>query len=192
MKRFGLEGSLKQPQVVGLPDTGTSMYKSAALSEDRKHRYILKRIWDQALPRLVVIGLNPSTADETQDDPTIRKCIKFARREGLGGLLMLNLFSWRATDPKELKKFTYHDLRTPENNTRLRQICEEESQRGSVILGAWGNDGKLFGQGSYMKILLSHIPLKCLDHNASGHPKHPLYVRDDQQFQQWTPWRFGP
>jgi len=72
----------------------------ATFSTDRVYRYALWRVWDAALPSFVVIGLNPSTADETENDPTIRRCIGFAKREGCGGLVMLNLFAVRATDPR--------------------------------------------------------------------------------------------
>jgi hypothetical protein len=75
----------------------------AAFSEDRRHRYELWRIWDRKVRKMVVIGLNPSTADETKNDPTIRRCINFAQRERCGGLVMLNLFGFRATDPKVMK-----------------------------------------------------------------------------------------
>lgn len=77
-----------------------TVVKSASFSPCRKHRFELSRVWDASLPKLMVIGLNPSTADETEDDPTIRRCMAFARRERLGGLLMVNMFSLRSTNPK--------------------------------------------------------------------------------------------
>ena len=80
------------------------MNTGAIFSSDRIFRYILWRTWNEQNGHLMVIGLNPSTADETQDDPTIRRCVGFARQWGYGGLYMLNLFAYRATDPSELMK----------------------------------------------------------------------------------------
>lgn len=77
--------------------------KGADLSFDRTYRYSLWRIWNADKPFVLFIGLNPSAADENEDDPTIRRCINFARRWGYGGLYMANLFALRATDPSEMK-----------------------------------------------------------------------------------------
>lgn len=73
------------------------MIKDAILSEDRKYRYILSRTWDETKPTVLFIGLNPSTADEKTDDPTIRKCINYAKCWGYGKILMANLFAFRST-----------------------------------------------------------------------------------------------
>lgn len=78
------------------------MIKDAILSEDRKYRYILSRTWDETKPTVLFIGLNPSTADENEDDPTIRRCIIFAKSWGYGGLIMANLFAFRTTNPQGL------------------------------------------------------------------------------------------
>lgn len=78
------------------------MKKDAILSQDRKYRYVLSRIWDESKPMVVIIGLNPSTADEKDDDNTITKCINFAKQWGYGGLYMLNLFAFRATSPSDM------------------------------------------------------------------------------------------
>lgn len=79
------------------------MQTKAYLSECRQYRYWLTRIWNHALPMLAVIGVNPSTADEVENDPTIRKCMGFAERLGFGGLLMINVAAYRATDPKKCR-----------------------------------------------------------------------------------------
>ena len=78
------------------------MLKAAILSEDRKYRYVLLRTWDEAKPAVLFIGLNPSTADEEDDDPTILKCINYAKTWGYGKILMVNLFALRSTDPSIL------------------------------------------------------------------------------------------
>jgi hypothetical protein len=74
-------------------------FSGAVFSPDQKYRYVLWREWSGHPRRLVVIGLNPSTADATKNDPTVTRCINFAKREGCGGMIMLNLFAFRATDP---------------------------------------------------------------------------------------------
>ena len=95
-------------------------------SDDRRYRYELSRIWDAALPPVLFVGMNPSTADEEQDDPTIRRCIRFARDWGYGGLLMGNLYALRATDPQEL-------TRAVEPPDTISPIAEYEPQRS----GRW-------------------------------------------------------
>ena len=80
------------------------MRTNAILSEDRKYRYVLLREWDSQLPKIMFIGLNPSTADENQDDPTIRRCIAFAKSFDYGGFYMLNLFAYRSTSPSKLRE----------------------------------------------------------------------------------------
>ena len=79
------------------------MKKDAQLSTCRKYRYALWRTWDEAKPQVMIIGLNPSTADETKDDPTITRCINFAKAWGYGGVCMANLFAYRATAPSDVK-----------------------------------------------------------------------------------------
>ncbi len=165
--------------------------KSAWLSPCRMHRYTLSRIWDESLPPLVVIGLNPSTADESQDDPTIRRCIAFAMREGRGSLVMLNLFSYRATSPKALKGIDPFRLTDDSANTRIvKEQVEKAHKAGGTILVAWGVHGELHGYGEFFKILLGAYPLTCLGHTAAGHPRHPLYIKADQPLEAWTPWKY--
>ena len=82
----------------------TAIIKGARFSDCRLYRYQLWRIWDEGRPYLNVIGLNPSTADETRDDPTIRRCIDYAKRWNYGGLFMTNIFAFRATLPAVMKK----------------------------------------------------------------------------------------
>ena len=96
---------------------------AAAFSPDRRYRYTLRRQWDDALPYCLFVMLNPSTADATQDDPTIRRCIGFTKAWGFGGLLVGNLFALRSTDPAAL----YHadDPVGPENDSCLRTLRDE-------------------------------------------------------------------
>src|SRR6185312_12359012 len=106
---------------------------SAYISDCGRYRYGLGREWDYpAKPALTFIMLNPSTADAEQDDPTIRRCIGFAKRDGFGALTVLNLYALRATDPRELERAD--DPKGPENDTMLRLHLK----RGGTFVAAWG------------------------------------------------------
>ena len=145
------------------------MKKDAILSEDRKYRYILSRIWDEAKPTVLFIGLNPSTADETTDDPTIRRCINFAKSWGYGGILMANLFAFRSTNPQEL--YTEQDPIGIANDFYLK----EYSDKSKLTIACWGNHGNFINRSEEVCKLVNS--LYCLDINKSGEPKHPLYVK---------------
>ena len=115
------------------------MIKDAILSEDRKYRYILSRTlgWRQNL-LFYFIGLNPSTADEKTDDPTIRKCINYAKCWGYGKILMANLFAFRSTDPNKLNH--EEDPVGPENDSYILKSASGVD----LIIACWGNPGRLF------------------------------------------------
>jgi hypothetical protein len=155
------------------------MRSEATLSDDRLYRFRLVRVWGEGRP-LVVIGLNPSTADEHTDDPTIRKCVKFARAWGCGSLVMVNLFAWRSTDPKMLKSVSDP---IGENNDGVILMATRD-RRASVdepmILCAWGNGGELHGRGAHVAELLRRMgrELLCLKVNENREPAHPLYQQD--------------
>lgn len=147
------------------------MLKNAILSADRKYRYILSRTWDETKPTVLFIGLNPSTADEEIDDPTIRKCINYAKSWGYGKILMANLFALRSTDPNNLK----HELDPvgSENNTYILK----SASKADLVIACWGNPGRLFNRD---KEVISLIPnLHCLKRNKNGSPHHPLYLSKD-------------
>ncbi len=148
------------------------MIKGAKFSKDRVYRYALWRTWDEELAHVMFIGLNPSTADGTIDDPTIRRCIGFAREWGYGGVYMLNLFAFRATDPRALKLAT--DPIGPENDTSLLMYAEGADK----VIAAWGNGGRLLNQGYYVNGILN-LKLFCLGVTKSKQPRHPLYARGD-------------
>lgn len=147
------------------------MIKDAILSEDRKYRYILSRIWDETKPTVLFIGLNPSTADENEDDPTIRRCINFAKNWGFGGLLMANLFAFRSTNPQAL--YSAQDPIGSENNYYIKKYAE----KSALIIACWGNHGRFNNRSQQVYDLIDS--LNCLDTNKSGEPKHPLYIRSD-------------
>ena len=160
------------------------MIKSANISACQKHRFELKRVWDESLPQFVVIGLNPSTADATEDDPTIRRCIGFAKREGCGSLIMLNLFSYRATNPKELKGKTLGELTMGRNNdVHVKSIIPHLHNSAKVVC-AWGTHGGLLDQDKeFFKML--RWQLYAFGFTKDGFPKHPLYLPLDCKLEHW-------
>lgn len=171
--------------------------RSATFSPCRKHRFMLSRIWAPDLPTMMIVGLNPSTADETEDDPTIRRCIAYARREGCGSLFMLNMFSFRSTDPKPLSRMGLDELTYNNENIRhLKVNAKRVRDAGGLVVVAWGAHGNTIGRASpkgqpysgFLRIHLGDGPLWCLGHTATGEPKHPLYLRSDQPLEYWTPW----
>lgn len=121
--------------------------------------------------------LNPSTADEREDDPTIRRCTGYAKAWGYGGLVLGNIFAFRATDPKLMK--VARDPVGPENDAWLQKIASQVGT-GHLICG-WGAYGKHQGRGAAVLALLigfGHAP-KALAMTAAGMPGHPLYLRAD-------------
>jgi len=146
----------------------------ATLSPCRKYRYELWRIWDPARKPAVFIGLNPSTADETQDDPTIRRCKSFAERFDCGGLCMINLFAFRATDPEAMKAAT--DPIGPDNDNHLLSCCAQ----AGVIVCAWGAHGSYRDREKQVCWLLK-FNMKCLGRTKDGQPRHPLYLKKDTE-----------
>lgn len=150
----------------------------ALLSEDREYRYRLQRHWDATKPTVAFVMLNPSTADETDDDPTIRRCIGYAKEWGYGTLLVGNLFALRATDPSELRD--HPDPVGPENDDHLRKICD----RAELVVAAWGTDGSLRDRGKEAARMLD-VQLHALDVTKNGHPGHPLYLPGDADPEPW-------
>lgn len=149
----------------------------AAFSECRRFRYWLVREWDPKKRKVAFIGLNPSTADETKDDPTIRRCIGFARTWGKGGLLMLNLYAFRATLPADLWKATKRGIDIVGGSRNLTKALQGyfNDHDCDLVVGAWGAHGTTRGMD-----LIAHWPGICyLALNGDGSPKHPLYLRAD-------------
>ncbi len=148
---------------------------SAVISECGKYRYSLTRIWDESKPKVMFIMLNPSTADASNDDPTIRRCIGFAKSWGYGGIYVVNLFSLRATNPKDL--LTAPFVVGVENEKWIRRM----SCLAHLVVCAWGNGSivdKLQKRLDHNWKPLSWIdkPLHYLELSNNGTPKHPLYL----------------
>ncbi len=146
---------------------------SATFSPDRIHRYALWRTWDKSKGIAMFIGLNPSTADEVKNDPTVTRCINYAKRWGYGGMIMSNIFAFRATDPKVMKAAI--DPVGAENDKWLLKLAEE----ASIIMAVWGNHGEFKKRGKAVMNLFEGIELHCLTMNKTGHPKHPLYCSNE-------------
>lgn len=148
------------------------MIKSAVIDSTEKYRYLLTRIWDEDLPPAVFIMLNPSTADAEVDDPTIKRCMNFAKTWNCGGIKVVNVFAYRATNPKELLK-----VQNPIGIENEKYIREALINAGLIIL-AWGSSCTKLKKG-YLKVkeLLKNIELfYCLGITNDGFPKHPLYL----------------
>lgn len=147
------------------------MIKSAYFSECHTYRYTLWRMWDETKPFCLFIGLNPSTADETNDDPTIRRCINFAQTWGYGALCMANLFAFRATNPKDMLSHPYPigDC----NDSYLLML----SELAGITVAAWGTKGSHLGRDK--EIVRKLGDMKCLRKTEKGFPGHPLYIPND-------------
>jgi hypothetical protein len=142
--------------------------RGAVFSPCCRYRYALWRQWGDSPDYAAVVGLNPSSADATADDPTIRRCIAFARDWGYGGLCMINLFAFRATRPAAL--LSAADPVGPENDQWLRFCCAT----AGVIVAAWGRRGSLLGRDQAVRRLLP--PLQVLRLGKTASPTHPLYL----------------
>jgi hypothetical protein len=129
---------------------------------------MLERAWGRGHSRLLIIGLNPSTADALLDDPTIRRCVGFARALGHDGLLVGNLFAARSTSPDALREFS--DPVGPDNDAWLQKL----EKRAARVVVAWGNGGCLAGRNQEVLRLITSP--HCFGTTALGEPRHPLYL----------------
>lgn len=142
------------------------------------YRYALARRWARDHPVLPVIMLNPSTADAFVLDPTIRRCVGFAREWGYGGVLVLNLYALRSTDPRALRR--HRDPEGPANNDRIRRwlaaAAEGWGDDGDALVawGAWAAPGR--ARDVLGMIRSAGLRPVCLGRTRTGQPRHPLYV----------------
>ncbi|MFC7231619.1 DUF1643 domain-containing protein [Saliphagus sp. GCM10025308] len=156
----------------------------AVFSDDSVYRYRLWRTWDTSKPTLAFLMLNPSTADATEDDPTIRRCLGFAKEWDYGSLAVVNLFALRSPDPAALRE--HADPVGPENDDHLQAVCEEVE----TVVAAWGANGSLQGRASEVARLLEGN-LHALDTTKNGHPVHPLYQPADAEPELWSASELG-
>jgi hypothetical protein len=168
-----------------LDKTDTALLRrDAVISSDGLYRYRLGREWDVSLPRLTFIMLNPSTADATLDDPTIRRCMGFAKREGKGGIYVYNLYAFRATKPTDMLNAA--DPVGPENNRMLEEAFGYAITTHTPLVAAWGANAR---QDRVLDVLemaeQSYAQLSSFGVTKHGHPKHPLYLPGDAELELW-------
>jgi hypothetical protein len=162
------------------------------------YRYSLLRVWDPALPSVLFLGMNPSTADARTNDPTIRRCLGFAAGWGFGSLVMCNLFAYRATDPAVMARdwLGGRDIVGPEHDLLLAHLARLACQ----VVVAWGSVSqhpRVFQPavrtriGQVLQLLGAGVPpdpglpIVCLGRCADGQPRHPLYVKGDAERAPW-------
>ena len=150
----------------------------ALYSDCETYRYALSRVWDQAAGQLAFLMLNPSTATELRNDPTIERCERRARALGFGGIEIVNLFAFRATRPADLRRAS--DPVGPGNDAVLAQRCAS----ARLVIAAWGVHGALLDRGPEVARRLP-CRLHHLGMTQQGHPRHPLYVPYTVQPQLW-------
>lgn len=165
--------------------------RSAVLSSCGRYRYELRRVWDGVKPRLYVGGLNPSTADAELDDQTVRKLVGFASRLGLGGVVVWNLYAFRATDPRELWRCELErvDVVGPDNDGHLERIFDEvAADRGARHVVAWGDHG----DASRVNRVLDRMTdaqimgrLESWGATKAGAPRHPSRIGYATPLARW-------
>jgi hypothetical protein len=156
--------------------------KDALLSDCGTYRYTLSRTWDESLPVVLWVLLNPSTADAELDDPTLRKGIGFAKRWGFGGVIFVNLFAFRATKPKNMRAAD-----DPVGSMNDLHIFAAAGEAEKIVL-AWGRHGAHQGRDEDVVHRLRACAsgkLYCLGKNKDGSPRHPLMLAYDTPLEEW-------
>lgn len=149
----------------------------ATFDASGRYRYSLTRRWEATGSRVAIVLLNPSTADASRDDPTVRRCVGFARAWGYGALEVVNLFAWRATRPADLRRARAPV--GPENDAYILYAA----QRAQGVVLAWGAHGAFLGRDVEVSTLLAEagIALHCLGVTRTGQPRHVLYLPGNTQ-----------
>ena len=155
---------------------------TAVYSDCERYRYSLTRVWAPKGRRVLFVMLNPSTATEVQNDPTVERCERRARHLGYGAFRVTNIFAWRATDPRDMRAAA--DPVGPDNDAALRQGADW----ADAIIAAWGVHGAHLGRGPAVADMLrgGRIPLFHLGLSRDGHPRHPLYLAYTQRPLRWN------
>lgn len=154
----------------------------AVYSGCERYRYLLTRTWNATGPRALFIMLNPSTATEFQNDPTVERCERRARALGFGAFRVANIFAFRATDPTVMR--AQADPVGPANDDAISGALPWADQ----VICAWGSHGAHLGRGQAITTLLraTDKPLFHLGLTQAGAPKHPLYIGYDVQPVRWN------
>ena len=155
----------------------------AVYSDCEKYRYLLTRTWNPAGRKALFVMLNPSTATEVQNDPTVERCERRSRTLGFGSFRVTNIFAWRDTDPKKMR--AAKEPIGPQNDASILESCSWADQ----IIAAWGTHGVFLDRGAAVEKLLrtSGQPIYHLGLSKDGHPKHPLYIAYAKQPEVWDP-----
>ena len=155
----------------------------ATYSECERYRFALNRVWSGEDKRLLFIMLNPSTATEIINDPSVERCERRARALGFGALRVCNLFGWRSTDPHRLKMV--EDPIGIGNDDAIIEGC----RWAHMIICAWGTHGALNGRDiNVKKLLRKHADAGAIHHlglSKAGLPRHPLYIAYSRQPEPW-------
>jgi hypothetical protein len=156
--------------------------RDAVFNEDRTHRFVLRRAISYAPRACLFVMLNPSTADENANDPTIRRCIGFAHEWHFGTLYVANLFSLRSTDPKAL-----YSTPDAEGDPKNIETIVAGARGIDLAVAAWGVHGALRDRGATVRAKLAEAGVKLhhLGLTKDGHPRHPLYLRADVKPKLW-------
>lgn len=154
---------------------------TAVYSDCERYRYSLTRVWDPQGGRVTFVMLNPSTATEVQNDPTVERCERRARALGYGAFCVTNIFAWRDTDPRKMRAAT--DPVGPANDDAITQAVDWSDR----VIAAWGTHGAHLNRGPAVESLLRGTgrDLYHLGLSKAGHPKHPLYIAYSQQPELW-------
>lgn len=167
--------------------------RRAVFSRCGRFRHLLERQWSPGAPRLGFVGLNPSTADGEHDDPTTRRCIAFARAEGFGSLVLVNVFAWRATRPETLR------AAGPPESPSARRARRRALEGCEAVVACWG--AVPWAREPARRTLRSILRLRgevfVLGLSQAGHPRHPLYLPRTAQLRRWAtqgrlPAPYGP
>ncbi|CAD0184269.1 hypothetical protein RUESEDTHA_01148 [Ruegeria sp. THAF57] len=154
---------------------------TAVYSNCENYRYSLTRVWDADGRKALFVMLNPSTATEVQNDPTVERCERRARALGFGAFQVTNIFAWRDTDPRKMRAAA--DPVGPANDAAILDGVQWADQ----VIAAWGAHGAHLDRGPAVETLLRGTgqPLFHLGLTKDGHPKHPLYIAYTQQPEPW-------
>jgi hypothetical protein len=154
---------------------------TAQYSDCERYRYSLTRVWQPTGGRVLFVMLNPSTATEMQNDPTVERCERRARALGFGGFQVTNIFAWRDTDPRKMRAAT--DPVGPLNDAAIRDGAAWADQ----VIAAWGTHGAHLDRGAAVEALLRDADRSVhhLGLTKHGHPKHPLYIAYARQPEPW-------
>lgn len=175
--------AVKTPVMITRTHTKDDAPSTAVYSDCERYRYSLTRVWDQSGDKVMFVMLNPSTATEVQNDPTVERCERRARTLGFGGFRVTNIFAWRDTDPRKMRAAT--DPIGPHNDATII----DGTKWADRVIAAWGTHGAHLDRGAAVTKVLRATgqPLFHLGLSKHGHPKHPLYLAYTQQPEIWLP-----